>query len=435
MEPQKAFSLRGIRNAFDAFIVVDPIEVAGVASAPVHGVDELAATLVGFGHDLSEGGLSLDVDQSVRPASRCTCTFTLPDEVEPVVARSTVVWSSAQGDGVRLGIRFDDLSAEDHERVRRHLSRQRAFDGRARVRLEGLPHLLTTHVATASPHGATLLADLPFFRLGSRVAVVPPLEDGTYGDLRVGHITRIAVDESSRGEVPQIRIRVAYDQAADVDAVPVKSAPPPPVALPVRVALRSSSFKSLAMMGLGLVVGVATAGSAFLLRQARGRASSVPRAATTQSPETPATMPAGPVAAATSAARETNTPAAPVEPPASPGREWRTVTLSTTGAPRWLSSYVIDQPSMIVIDARGVGPGPVTGPIDPAIRGVRTMRRGTVARFLVLFHGAPPRYRLAGAPRGVRLTFEAPASARGASAATTQEARRASASQLIARAP
>ena len=70
---------------------------------------------------------------------------------------------------------------------------------------------------------------------------------------------------------------------------------------------------------------------------------------------------------------------------------------------------------MIVIDARGVAPGPVAGSADPAIRGVRTMRHGPGARFLVLFHDQIPRYRLEGAPRGVVLSF-APTAAHAATA-------------------
>src|SRR5437867_3496238 len=169
--------------------------------------------------DLGEGGMSLEVGERLETGSRLLCSFALPeDPARRIVARATVVWSAPTERGATIGLRFDEISDPDRLRVHEHLAQERAREGVARLRIEGVRHVLCTRVEGSDDRGVTLGAELPFFRVGSTVSVAPPAPGEGHAPPRLGRIVSVNVPPCDGGEVPKIRIGIVYDDANDAAA-------------------------------------------------------------------------------------------------------------------------------------------------------------------------------------------------------------------------
>lgn len=65
--------------------------------------------------DLSEGGAFVDTAHPLNEGEEFGFEFSIAGDDEPISGRATVVWVQP---GMGMGVRFDDLSDEDRERLR-----------------------------------------------------------------------------------------------------------------------------------------------------------------------------------------------------------------------------------------------------------------------------------------------------------------------------
>ena len=185
--------------------------------------------------NVSEDGMHLRTAYLPEIGQPLSCRFDAgPDGT--VLASGEVVWTQEAGKGGEFGIRFTNLDAESAQALERMMgvgdtAPTRSVPGaRVRLHIEGLGSPMRARVKNDSGGDVTAYSELGFLQVGKHLE----LEDAQTGNKRPAHIDRVEVETDATSHVPQLVVRLRYDDAqARVDAARAhsKEATPEPTVI------------------------------------------------------------------------------------------------------------------------------------------------------------------------------------------------------------
>ncbi len=162
--------------------------------------------------NISEDGMHLRTAYLPEVGQPLTCRFDAGSDGSVMVS-GEVVWKQEAGKGGEFGIRFTNLDAESAEALERFMgvsdsAPNRSAPGtRVRLHIEGLGSPMRARVKNDSGADMTAYSELGFLQVGKHLQ----LEDAQTGSKRPAHIDRVEVEMDSSSHVPQLVVRLRYD--------------------------------------------------------------------------------------------------------------------------------------------------------------------------------------------------------------------------------